>query len=398
MRGRAGEQCVHLCRTIIRTAGSSLFPLQSAVDFRSATARYEEWLSRQLEIVPADLERKHEMMRKKIFQFFRATFYRWAQLWPELCPELAKAPGVLAVGDLHVENFGAWRDLEGRLIWGINDFDETCRMPYTIDLVRLAASAHLAIDTEQLRIEHRDACAAILGGYRAALEAGGLPWVLAGRHPWLHAMVSASLHDPVVFWDRLEALREHQGRLPGNARRGLEKMMPVKISQCRVAHRVAGLGSLGRQRFVAISEYQGGLVCREAKALSSSAWNWARAGAESAEQSQPIRYQKALDTAIRAVDPCVRVQDSWIVRRLAPDCSKIAMAAFPRQRDETKLLHAMGWETANVHLGSRRITEVHADFDKRRGNWLHKAAARMVSAVKNDWKEWSSPISAAIND
>jgi uncharacterized protein (DUF2252 family) len=23
-----------------------------------------------------------------------------------------------------VENFGAWRDVEGRLIWGINDFDE----------------------------------------------------------------------------------------------------------------------------------------------------------------------------------------------------------------------------------------------------------------------------------
>jgi len=32
---------------------------------------------------------------------------------------------VLAVGDLHVENFGTWRDAEGRLIWGVNDFDES---------------------------------------------------------------------------------------------------------------------------------------------------------------------------------------------------------------------------------------------------------------------------------
>ena len=34
----------------------------------------------------------------------------------------------LSVGDLHVENFGTWRDSEGRLIWGINDFDEALRV------------------------------------------------------------------------------------------------------------------------------------------------------------------------------------------------------------------------------------------------------------------------------
>ena len=39
------------------------------------------------------------------FPFFRATFYRWAQLYPEVCADCADAPEVLAVGDLHVENF-----------------------------------------------------------------------------------------------------------------------------------------------------------------------------------------------------------------------------------------------------------------------------------------------------
>ena len=95
--------------------------------------------------------------------FLRATFYRWCQFWPDVCPGLRRVrPSVLAVGDLHVENFGTWRDSEGRLVWGINDFDEVCRMPYTIDLVRLAASAHLAIDAEHLRIDHGEACGAIL--------------------------------------------------------------------------------------------------------------------------------------------------------------------------------------------------------------------------------------------
>src|SRR4029077_9360252 len=123
--------------------------------------------------------RKHQVMREAIFPFFRATFYRWAQLWPEVCPECAKAPELLAVGDLHVENFGTWRDVEGRLIWGMNDFDEACPMPYTIDLVRLAASAVLAIDSNHLTLDPEDACKAIVKGYSKTLAGGGCPFVLA---------------------------------------------------------------------------------------------------------------------------------------------------------------------------------------------------------------------------
>jgi hypothetical protein len=358
------------------------------VNFSKSTATYEEWLSHELEIVPEDLARKHQLMRESIFPFFRATFYRWAQLWPEVCAECADAPELLAVGDLHVENFGTWRDIEGRLIWGMNDFDEACPMPYTIDLVRLAASAHLAIDSEQLKIAHRDACGAILGGYKACLEAGGVPWVLGGKHLWLYEMVKPSLRDPALFWQKLETLPSYTGRVPGNARHGLERMMPEKSSKWRIVHRVAGMGSLGRQRFVALTEYNGGPLCREAKALAPSAWEWARGAVKGDRAPRKIRYQKALDTAVRAVDPFVRLQGKWIVRRLAPDCSKIDLAAFPREKDETRLLHAMGWETANLHLGARRTEDILADLSRRREHWLHKAAAKMVIATRRDWKEW----------
>src|SRR5665213_254854 len=358
--------------------------------FRESTANYEDWLSHEIELIPEDLSHKHEAMRTAIFPFFRATFYRWAQLWPDICPACAKAPDVLAVGDLHVENFGTWRDIEGRLVWGINDFDEASSMPYTIDLVRLAASVHLAIDTEQLQIAHRNACGAILAGYKACLEAGGLPWVLGARHEWLLEMVNPSLRDPIGFWKKLEALPKYAYKIPGNARRGLEKMLPEEDSKYKLAHREAGMGSRGRQRFVATAEYEGGPVCREAKALAPSAWDWARGG-----EPRTIRYQKALDTGVRARDPFVRLQGHWIVRRLAPDCSKINLAAFPREKDETRLLQGMGWETANLHLGSGRTAEILADLSKRRANWLHKAATKMVEATTNDWKEWrTAPRSA----
>jgi uncharacterized protein (DUF2252 family) len=58
-------------------------------------------------------------MAEAAFPFLRATFYRWMQIWPEVCPDLAKAPHVLGIGDLHVENFGTRRDAEGRLVWGV---------------------------------------------------------------------------------------------------------------------------------------------------------------------------------------------------------------------------------------------------------------------------------------
>src|SRR5207302_9072134 len=94
------------------------------VTFRQATAGYEAWLGKHLTLLRPGLNLKHEAMRSSRFRFLRATYYRWAQIFPEVCGELNSALKVVAVGDLHVENFGTWRDVEGRLIWGVNDFDE----------------------------------------------------------------------------------------------------------------------------------------------------------------------------------------------------------------------------------------------------------------------------------
>src|SRR6266849_4235763 len=74
-------------------------------------------------------------MASSEFAFLRATFYRWARLFTKHCGEVCDGPKVLGVGDLHIENFGTWRDAEGRLSWGVNDFDEACLLPYTNDLV-----------------------------------------------------------------------------------------------------------------------------------------------------------------------------------------------------------------------------------------------------------------------
>jgi hypothetical protein len=48
----------------------------------------------------------------------------------------------------------------------------------------------------------------------------------------------------------------------------------------------------------------------------------------------------------------------------------------------------MGWETANVHLGSREARVIESDLRKRPAGWLHANAASMVQAIEEDWKAW----------
>jgi len=336
-------------------------------------------------LLPADLERKHAEMARNVFPFLRATFYRWVQFWADHFPTEKLTPKVLAVGDLHIENFGTWRDVEGRLIWGVNDFDEAFELPYSIDLVRLAASAHIAIREAQLQIAPGDACDAILAGYKKGLRAGGQPIVLAEDHPWLRAMISTILRDPVQYWAKLGGLRTWRGRVPKSARRALERLLPERGLEYRIAHRIAGLGSLGRERYVALAIYRGARVAREAKALAPSACVWAAQG----RRSERIRYQEIMDRSVRAIDPFVRLKGRWIVRRLAPDCSRVELAHMPKERDESKLLRAMGFETANVHLGTPRAAgAILRDLSKRPRRWLHDAAAEMLKATADDFQEW----------
>jgi uncharacterized protein (DUF2252 family) len=353
------------------------------MDIIESTRAYEAWLVRSVPTVRADLDLKHRLMSADVFSFLRATFYRWAQQWSEVCPSLADAPAVLAVGDLHVENFGTWRDSEGRLIWGVNDFDETVTLPYTQDLVRLGTSALLAIEESRLVLSARRACAAIVDGYSASLRDGGGAAVLAEHYRWLRDLAIARLKDQRPFWDRLRALRTAT-RADTRARTLLRAAMPARGLEVRFVQRRAGLGSLGRVRLVALANWRGGMIAREAKPLAPSAWLWA----SHARLGRPL-YAQIIGCAVRVPDPCLSIHGKWLIRRLAPDCSRIELASLPRGQDEGRLLWMMGWETANMHLGTagaaRRILR---DLAARKGNWLVKAAGRMAQSVERDWRNW----------
>jgi len=352
-------------------------------DLRAATTAYERWLGTQCQLVRADVTYKHERMASSPLGLLRGSYYRWAQLWPALCPDVASAPEVLAVADLHTENFGTWRDVEGRLIWGVNDFDEAYPLAYTNDLVRLAASVRLEIVAGLIRVPARAACAALLAGYSSAIESGGRPFVLDHRHPTLRAEAAAGQRDPERFWGELDALPVLRNP-PRAAVQLLRHALPAGAA-ARLSRRRAGVGSLGHPRIVAVADAGGGRTAREAKALVPAAAGWA-AGTGQAR----VLYAEIEARAVRCRDPFLETRGRWVVRRLAPDCNRLNTTSSRRPADQRELLHAMGAETANIHLGSSRaaIAAVRRDVGRRSAVWLHDAATTMAAATLADFREW----------
>jgi hypothetical protein len=350
-----------------------------------ATASYEQWMRECTTVVSSDLALKHTQMRESAFLFLRGTFYRWAQTWPRICADLCRAPRVLAVGDLHVNSFGTWRDAEGRLCWGVDDFDESYPLAYTNDLVRLAASLKIVIDAGSLSVQFKDGCEAILDGYRQSLRAGGNPIVLAEREQKLGKLGVDSFKPESDFWEKLNRLPAIRRPLDRSAKRALEKTLPDARMDYKVVRRQAGLGSLGQQRFVAIGMWEGGFVAREAKATLPSACSWLQDDGGSRQSY----YEQTIRSAVRSRDPFQLVDGSWLIRRLSPDSNPIDIQTLPKHRDEQLLLYSMGAEAANVHLGSRRqVARIQEDLRARKANWLRTAAKEMARMVEKDWKDY----------
>jgi hypothetical protein len=347
------------------------------------TLAYEAWLRTKCDVHEPALKLKHKQMNAR-YPFFRATYYRWAKLWRRFGGELLDAPPVLAIGDIHLENYGTWRDADCRLCWGVNDFDEAEELPWTHDLVRLAASTQFASKAEVEWLSLGDACRTILAGYRKCLRDGGEPFVLEEHHYHLRKLAVRKKEQPPEFWEELhDETKPPREELPDDAKTALLHVVPKGATKVEFRTRMkAGVGSLGKPRFVAIVDWHGGQVCREAKAITPPATGWL-GGRERASH-----LKEAVENAVRSRDPFYQPVGKWITRRLAPHCSKLKVTQM-KDVDAVRTLAAMGAEIANVHLGTAvAVAEIKADLKHRPRNWLESAAAAMAEAVARDWRRW----------
>lgn len=350
------------------------------ISLADSKSTFEAWLTRKLgdQIVAEDLSEKRQIMASSPFVFLRGSYWRWAETIFDVCPEVESAPAVLAVGDVHLENFGTWRDAEGRLVWGVNDYDEAASMPYTLDLVRLAASIALA---EDMRKGHLDeSCEAILEGYIQGLQAPG-PIILDREWAWLRQQVTVPDDRRAKFWKKIDARKVEDA--PSAFKTALAGSMPDGVNAFDTARRVAGTGSLGRPRWIAVATWRGGPAVREAKAVLPSAWGLSHGG-EVASRC----VEAALGT-YRSPDPWYNVHDNIVVRRLSPNNRKVEVIARADFLLMPEMHSAMGHDLANVHLGAQAdASKILADLKSRKRRWLLTAARTAADFVAEEAKVW----------
>lgn len=201
--------------------------------------------------IPALLKLKHSLMAQSPFIYFRGAA-------PVMAADLSVLPntGIISqlCGDAHVRNLGAFAAPDGRLVFDINDFDETIRGPFEWDLKRMAASLVLAgRESGHKEIAARGAVESFVGHYIAMMtKFSELPILEVGRYQVHRLGTVQPVHDALLKAERatplhtLSLLCEASSKKPGALLRIKEsKPMLTRVSGSQA---VKVLGALGPYR------------------------------------------------------------------------------------------------------------------------------------------------------
>src|SRR5581483_6461126 len=227
---------------------------------------------------PRLLRLKYRAMRADVFTFFRGSCHLFYEDWPNKT-SLNDAPPVWICGDLHLENFGSYKGDNRLVYFDINDFDESALAPCTWDIARLLTSVLLAATT--LKITADDAvalCESCLEAYGQALSKGQSRTVEKETATGLVRQLLSGLGQRrrQDFLDERTEVKNKQRRLLTDGKRTLpvtaqeRKRITAMVRSWAaarpdadffrvldVAHRIAGTGSLGVERYMLLVEGRG---------------------------------------------------------------------------------------------------------------------------------------------
>ena len=198
--------------------------------------------------IPALLKLKHELMAQSPFVYFRGAA-------PVMAADLAALPNTTIIsqlcGDAHVRNLGAFAAPDGRLVFDINDFDESIRGPFEWDLKRMAASLILA--GRESGHKETAACSAVerfVERYSEQMRAFSKMTLLEVGRFQVHRIGDVTpIHDALLKAERaspmhtLEQLTEPAPSKPGAARR-FKEIKPIlsRVSGVQAAKVLTALG------------------------------------------------------------------------------------------------------------------------------------------------------------
>jgi uncharacterized protein (DUF2252 family) len=199
--------------------------------------------------VPALIQLKYQLMAASPFGYFRGAV-------PVMAADLSVLPSTGIVcqlcGDAHVRNLGAFAAPDGRLVFDINDFDETIRGPFEWDLKRMAASLVLAgRESGHKEASARQAVEKFVVRYAAQMRSfAKMPSLEVGRFQVHRMSEVAPVHDALLKAERaspqhtLEKLTELASEKPGATRHFIESQpMLARVTGRKAAAVLAALGA-----------------------------------------------------------------------------------------------------------------------------------------------------------
>lgn len=227
---------------------------------------------------PELLARKYAHLAQSPFVFLRGSCHLFFEDWHG-GRELDAAPRAWICGDLHLENFGSYKGDNRLAYFDLNDFDEAALAPCTWEIARFLVSLGVAARGLGLRLSlARKLGRTFLSAYVQALADGKPRWIertlaigmigeLLGqvrrrkRRAFLdrHTQLAGKRRHFVIDGEHLVATDAQQRHQLESwfERFAVRQSDPKFYRVLDLARRVAGTGSLGLPRYVALVRGKG---------------------------------------------------------------------------------------------------------------------------------------------
>lgn len=311
------------------------------------------------------------------FAFFRGTNHLYAA---SLRDEIGLgAPRTYVCGDLHIENFGSFKGDNGLVYFDLNDFDDALVAPFTVDAVRMLSSVLVAGDQFGLsEVDARAACAHILDVYAATLRSGKPHWIERATATGL----VATLLRQVKRRKRGALLASRTAMRDGRRRLNIGKraLKADRAQRERAAHilsiyskqehhghrfvaedaarRVAGVGSLGLERYVVLAhetEVPTAQRLIDIKRAAPSAWDCMSSGSQprwSSDAQRVASAQQIMEAASPALLSYVALDKntSFLVKSLQPTTDRVDLDHCRDKAALLEVLTTMARAAAWAHL------------------------------------------------
>ncbi len=370
---------------------------------------------------PELIKLKYQAMRESPFVFYRATaFLFYHDIKTEA--SLATGPKVPLQGDFHLENMGTYMTNQGKFAYDLNDFDEAVTGPNTWDLARLAVSVHLAADETGFKFSDRQKLIAhFLQRYlihlqtlqqqpallnqtldeRSLDEKAGTQVVEArkrfSRAAWLQEMTDGRRFR---YDDKVLAISATERQTLNAAVQAYARTRPEGIAFYTLkdgASRIAGKGSLGRYRYVALIEGRSpaaadDLILEVKEAIVPSA---AYAGI-SRSRNEAERIVSAYKNALPGADPFLGVSSlstpagalPAYVRELLPK-ETVNLEKVNKAKEYEGFLDSTALIIARLHARSGQSAALLQQTPKLIPA-IQSFADTYAETVASDWKTFSS--------